>query len=136
MERSGFPDASDEPRVDPEELGVVETAEEPSLLEEDLFAEADPRIFVTDPDNPEEGRTFVWALTRWFERVEGDTGAVEFSPVAEDEGELREWLSEQGLEITEIDVDNEFGRGARDEFLEQTPLYPEAPELSDQELPA
>ena len=136
MERSGFPDGTDEPRVDPEELGVIETSEEPSLLEEDLFAHADPRIFVTDPDNPEEGRTFVWALTRWFERIEGDTGAVEFSPAAEDEDELREWLSEQGLEITEIDVDNEFGRSVREEFLEQTPLYPEAPELSDQELPA
>ena len=136
MERSGFLDGTDEPSVGPEELGVIEAAEEPRLLEEDLFAGADPRIFVTDPDNPEEGRTFVWALTRWFERREGDTGAVEFSLVAEDEDELREWLSEQSLEITEIDVDNEFARTVREEFLEQTPLYPEAPELSDQELPA
>ena len=136
MERSGFPNAPDEPRVDLEELGVIETAEEPRLIEEDLFADADPRIFVTDPDNPEEGCTFVWALTGWYERIEGDTGAVEFSPVAEDEDALREWLSEMSLEITEIDVDNEFARSVREEFLEQTPLYPEAPELSDQELRA
>src|SRR6266542_971975 len=135
MERSGSPDATDEPRVDPEELGLIETAQEPQLLEEDLFADADPRIFVTDPDNPEDWRTFVRALTGWYERIEGDIGAVEFSPVGENEDALREWLSEQGLEITEIDVDNEFARSVREEFLEQTPLYPEAPELSDQELP-
>jgi hypothetical protein len=116
-----------------EDLGLRSAAEDPRLLEEDPFADADPRIFVTNPDNPEEGRTFVWALTRWFERVDGDTGSVEFSPAADDEDELREWLSEQGVEITEIDVDNEFARTVREEFLEQTPLYPEAPELSDQE---
>jgi len=136
VERSGFQDAADELQIREEELGLSRAAEEPRLLEEDLFADADPRIFLTDPDNPEEGRTFVWALTRWFERLEGDTGAVEFSPVAEDEDELREWLSEQGIEITEIDVDNEFARTVREEFLGQTPLYPEAPEVSDQELPA
>jgi hypothetical protein len=107
--------------------------DEPQLLEEDLFRDADPRVFVTDPDSPEDGRTFVWALTRWFERLEGEeTGAVEFSPVAEDEDELRLWLSEQGLEVTELD--DEFVRTVREEFLEQSPLYPEAPELSTQEI--
>jgi hypothetical protein len=116
------------------EFGLTPDPDDPKLLEEDLFARTDPRIFVTDPDNVEEARTFVWADTSWFERIEGDTGAVEFSPVAQDEEELREWLSQQDLEITEIDVDNEFARTAREEFLEQSPLYPEAPELSDQEL--
>ncbi len=106
--------------------------DEPDLFEEDLFAGADPRVFVTDPDNLEEGRTFVWALTRWFERLEGEeTGAIEFSPVAEDEEELRTWLSDQGLEITELD--DEYTQQVREEFLEQSPLYPEAPELSVQE---
>lgn len=105
----------------------------PDILEQNLFKDANPRVFVTDPDLPEDGRTFVWALTRWFERLEGEeTGAVEFSPVAEDEDELRAWLSEQGLEITELD--DEFARVVREEFLEQTPLYPEAPELSTQEI--
>jgi hypothetical protein len=138
MERSGLPDSTIEPRLAEEVLGIDTDAdnEDPRLLEEDLFAGADPRIFVTNPDAPEDGRTFVWALMGWFERVEGETGAVEFSPVAADEEELREWLSAQGVEITEIDVDIEFGRIVREEFLEQSPLYPEAPELSDQELPA
>jgi hypothetical protein len=106
--------------------------DEPQLLEDNLFAEADPRVFVTQPDSPDDGRTFVWAITRWFERLQGETGAVEFSPVAEDEDELRSWLSEQGLEMTELD--DEFTRTVREEFLEQSPLYPEAPELSTQEL--
>ena len=98
----------------------------------DIFKDFDPRVFVSDPDEPEEGRTFVWSLTRWFERVEGETGAVEFTPVAEDEKELREWLFEQDIELTEID--NGFALEVCEEFLEQSPLYPEAPELSDQEL--
>ena len=80
MERRRFPDETDEARIDPAELGVTETSEEPSLLEEDLFAHADPRIFVIDPDNPEEGRTFVWALTRWFERIEGRYGRRGIQP--------------------------------------------------------
>jgi hypothetical protein len=95
-----------------EEFGIAHDPEEPRLLDEDLFADADPRIFVTDPDNLDETRTFVWSPVGWFERIEGDSGAVEFSPAAQDEEELREWLSEQNLEITEIDVDNEFARTA------------------------
>jgi hypothetical protein len=135
MERDSFlNDEREPPRR--EEFGLTHAPEEPRLLEEDLFADVDPRIFVTDPDNLDEARTFVWSPTGWFERVEGDSGAVEFSPVAQDEEDLREWLSEQDLEITEIDVDIEFARTVREEFLEQSPLYPEAPELSDQELPA
>jgi hypothetical protein len=133
MEREG---ESHEPHQREEEFGLHLHREEPRLLDEDLFAGADPRIFVTDPDNLEDTRTFVWSPAGWFERIEGDSGAVEFSPVAQDEEELREWLSEQNLEITEIDVDVEFAGTVREEFLEQSPLYPEAPELSDQELPA
>jgi hypothetical protein len=118
-----------------EEFGLVPDPEDPKYLEEDLFAGADPRIFVSDPHDLDEARTFVWSPAGWFERIEGDSGAVEFSPVALDEEELREWLSEQGIEITEIDIDNAFAADVREEFLEQTPLYPEAPEVSDQELP-
>jgi hypothetical protein len=135
MERDSLSDGRDLPHTE-EEFGLTPDPEDPKLLGENLFARADPRTFVTDPDDLEEARTFVWANTSWFERIEGDTGAVEFTPVAADEKELRKWLSEQDLEITEIDVDNEFARTVREEFLEQSTLYPEAPELSDQELRA
>jgi hypothetical protein len=101
------------------------------LLEARPLEDTDPRVFTTDPENPGEGQTYVWARTQWFERVESGTGAIEFSPLPYDEPTLHEWLSEQGLEITELD--DGFTEIVREEFLEQTPLYPEAPELSNQE---
>lgn len=107
--------------------------EEPDLFGEDLFEDADSRVFTTDPEGPDDARTFVWADIRWFERMAGDEmGAITFSPVAEDEQVLREWLSQEELEITELD--NDFARTVREEFQEQAPLYLEAPELSNQPL--
>jgi hypothetical protein len=110
----------------------VTQIEEGRLLEADLGKE-DPRVFVTSPDEPDEGRTFVWTEVGWFERMEEaqGEGPVAFSPLSMDEDELRGWLSEQGLEITELD--DEFSRNVRDEFLSENPLYMEAPELSNQE---
>jgi hypothetical protein len=88
---------------------------------------------VTDPDAPEEGRAFVWAETLWFERIESEeTGAVEFSPMSGmDEHDLREYLSAEDLELTELD--DEFAKTVREEFMNEDPLYAEAPELSNQE---
>lgn len=101
------------------------------LLGARLWEDEDPRVFSTNPDDPEEGRTFVWVSMGWYERIEGDTGAVEFSPTSMDEHALREWLSEQDIEITEIDDDHT--KMVREEFLNEDPLYMEAPELSNQE---
>jgi hypothetical protein len=111
----------------------VTQIEEGRILGADL-SKADPRIFVTDPDDPEAGRTFIWTAMGWFERIEGedDDGPVSFSPLSMDEDDVREWLGEQGLEITELD--DEFARNVREEFLEEGTLYLEAPELSNQEL--
>ena len=92
----------------------------------DLYADADPRVYSTRPGDPESGQTFVWAATRWFERVEGiegEAGAVAFAPIAESDEALRDWLSERGLEMDEVD-DDEFAPMVREEFLNQTPLYP------------
>ena len=95
----------------------------------ELFRGTRPEVMSTSPDNPSEGRTFVWAWTEWFERIEGPSGGVAFSPVTADEKELNRWLFQQGLpELTTID--DEYARIVREEFLEQTPLYPEAPETS------
>ena len=59
-------------------------------------------------------------------------GALAFPPLAESEEEVRETLTpEESAELTE--VDDTFTEMVRDGFLEQAPLYPEAPELSDQE---
>ena len=101
----------------------------------DLFENADPRVYATQPDEPAEGRVFVWAEARWYERVESATenGAIEFSPIADTDEEIRDTLREQGLEMDEID--NDFAGAVRDAFLNQTPLYPEGGDasLSDRE---
>jgi hypothetical protein len=94
-------------------------------------AELDPRVFSTSPDDPGEGRVFVWARTKWFEREEGDSGAVEFSPLGMSEAEIHEWLREQDLEMTELD--DEFSRLVREEFKSEASFYPEPvePETPD-----
>ena len=103
-------------------------------MQDELFDGAQPRVFVTNPNDLEESRTFVWAKARWYEWLEGEMGNVAFSPVADSEEELRSWLTqEDGLEVTE--VDSEYSETVREEFLDQTPLYPEAPELSDKPPP-
>ena len=75
-------------------------------------------------------------MQRLFERIEDEaSGGVEFSPLAGmDEPAVHGWLREQGLEMDELD--DEFARTVREEFMEQSPLYPEAPELSNQEFQA
>lgn len=117
------------PDEDDEETQVLSG----DMLEARLWEQEDPRIFTTNADDPEEDRTFVWVSTGWFERVEAEEGdgAVDFSPLSMDEHALRQWLSEQDLEITEIDED--FAADVREEFLVDEPLYMEAPELSNQE---
>lgn len=84
-----------------------------------------PRVFVTDSGEPESGRVFVWAQTRWFERVESptDNGAIAFAPIAESEDELADILRERGLSMDELDGD--FAGLVKDEFLNDPMLYPD-----------
>ena len=101
-------------------------------MDRELFRETRPRVLSTRPENPSEGKTYVWAWTQWFERIEGEWGDVAFSPVAASEKELHQLLSQQGIEDA-TEIDNEYSEIVRQEFLDQVPLYPEAPELSDEE---
>jgi hypothetical protein len=101
-------------------------------MNEELFRGTRPRVFSTRPENPSEGRTFVWAWTQWFERIEGPSGNVAFTPLELSEEELHEWLNQQG-QPEPVEINNEYSRIVHQEFLEQTPLYPEAPELSSEE---
>ena len=59
-------------------------------LEQEEFREAPIQILGTNPDRPEKGRIFVWTKMGWFERLEGSSGNVAFTPVADSEEELRE----------------------------------------------
>ncbi len=96
-----------------------------------LFRGTRPQVFGTNPEKPFEGRIFVWAWTSWFERQEGSSGAVVFEPVASSEKELREWLMRQN-ETTLDEIPGDDGNTVIQEFLDQTPLFPESPELSNQ----
>jgi hypothetical protein len=103
-------------------------------MQDELFDGAQPRVFVTNPDEPEEGQTFVWGKARWYERLAGGMGGVAFSHITDSEEELRSWLAQEtDLELTELD--SEYAATVRQEFLDQTPLYPEAPELSNEPPP-
>jgi len=101
-------------------------------MDNQLFRGTRPRVFSTNPADPEEGRTFVWAWTEWFERIEGPYGNVVFTPVAAYDQEFFDLLSREGLEEPD-EVSGEFEKNVCEEFLEQTPLFPEAPEVSNEE---
>ncbi len=58
-------------------------------MEKQVLHGTSPGVFTTNPRDPEEGRTFVWARGRWYEREVGDWGNVTFPPVADSEDELR-----------------------------------------------
>jgi hypothetical protein len=101
----------------------------------DEFRGAKPRVFGTNPDNPENGRTFVWTQMGWFERVEGPWGDVAFTPIADSESDLRDLIAKDNPDADLMELDNEFGKNVYDEFMEnaEQPLYPEAPETSSEE---
>ncbi|MEX0761486.1 MAG: hypothetical protein WD208_05140 [Dehalococcoidia bacterium] len=101
-------------------------------MEREVFRDARPQVHVTNPDDPEEGRCFVWAKGRWYERVEGQTGAVEFPYLADSDQDLREVLIGTDAYDEKVELDDDFASEVRREFMEQTPLYPEAPELSQE----
>ena len=99
---------------------------------DDRFRGTTPVVYSTNWRRPQAGRTFVWAWTQWFEREEGDSGGVAFEPVADWEDELRRWIAQQGIDdITDI-TESEFGKRVLEEFLDQSPLYPESPVLADE----
>lgn len=101
----------------------------------DQFKGGRPRVFGTNPDNPANGRIFIWTTTGWFEREEGPWGNVAFSPVADSEDQLRDWISRDNPDIDLVELDNEYGRMVYQEFREyaESALYPESPETSSQE---
>jgi hypothetical protein len=100
-------------------------------LKQGLFRGTRPVILSTIPDQPSRGRTFVWAWTQWFERIEGSRGNVAFTPVASNEQELNRWLAGQGVSRPE-EIRDEYADMVCREFLAQVPLYPANPETSSE----
>lgn len=101
-------------------------------MEDKLFRGTRPQIFATNPDDPYGGRILVWAWTEWFERVEGNSGAVAFTPIATSQQELRRQIPPEDYEnLTELE--GEDADVVMEEFLDQVPLFPEASESSSEE---
>jgi hypothetical protein len=91
------------------------------------------QIMGTNPDNPEEGRIFVWTKMAWFERLEGESGDVAFTPIAESEKELQELITrdDPGAELD--DIAGEFRKQVIEEFTDQSPSYMDSTEDSVEE---
>ena len=91
------------------------------------------QILGTNPDNPEKGRIFVWTKMGWFERLEGQSGDVAFTPIADSEEELRELISRDNPKADLDDIRGKYRKKVSEEFIEQSPSYSDSPEESSEE---
>ena len=91
------------------------------------------QILGTNPENPEKGRIFVWTKMGWFERVEGQSGDIAFTPIADSEEELRELISRDNPYADLDDLRGESRRMVSEEFIEQSPSYSDSSEDSSEE---
>ena len=108
-------------------------ANDEGQTEREEFRGAPIQILGTNPDEPDNGRVFVWTKMGWFERLEGQWGDVAFSPVAESEEELKEIVSRDNPEADLTELGGEFRKQVTEEFIEQSPSYQESPEDSREE---
>ena len=91
------------------------------------------RIYGTNTDNPDEGRIFVWTKTGWFERIEGSSGNVAFSPIADSEADLRELVARENPSVDLVELGGEYRKMVCEEFLEQSTSYRDYPGSSRDE---
>lgn len=91
------------------------------------------QILGTNPKAPANGRIFVWTKMGWLERLEGQSGDVAFTPIAESEEELREVISRDNPNADLDDIGGEFRKKVSEEFIEQSPSYSDSPEDSNEE---
>ncbi len=93
------------------------------------------QILGTNPDNPDKGkgRIFVWTKMGWFERLEGPSGDIAFTPIADSEEELRELISRDNPNTDLDDLRGKFRKRVSEEFIEQSPSYSDSPEDSSEE---
>jgi hypothetical protein len=93
----------------------------------------EPRIFGTNRDQPDEGRIFVLTKMGWFERIEVQSGAVAFTPVAQSDSEMRELLSRDDPSAELVLLGSHYRKMVLGEFNDQTTLYQDSPEYSPDE---
>jgi len=85
---------------------------------QDEFRGARPRVYGTNREDPEDGRVFVWTKTGWFERLEGTSGNVAFTPIADSEDELKNLIAEDDPDYDFIELGGDFRRVVTEEFRE------------------
>jgi hypothetical protein len=84
-------------------------------------------------ENPEDGRVFIWTKTGWLERIEGASGDVAFTPIAESEDELREIISRDDPSADLYTLGREYRKMVSEEFVAQSEDYADSPEYSVEE---
>jgi hypothetical protein len=109
---------------------MVEGREQPGREE---FRGARLRVYGTNGENPDEGRIFVWTKTGWFERIEGSSGNVAFTPIAESEAELMELVARDKSSADLVELGGEYRKMVSAEFLEQSTSYLDYPGYSRDE---
>jgi hypothetical protein len=87
----------------------------------DEFPSDHVQILGTDPDNPEEGRIFVWTKIGWFERAIGQMGNVAFIHVAKSELELNALISRDDPSLELVLLGRKYQKIVSEEFMEQSP---------------
>ena len=103
------------------------------LYEREESRGAKIQILGTNPDNPKKGRIFVWTKMGWFERLEGESGNIAFTPIADSEEELRELISRDDPDADLDDLRGEYREKVSEEFIEQSPSYSDDSEDSSEE---
>lgn len=102
-------------------------------IDRNEFRGARPRIYGTNVDDPDEGRVFVWTKEGWFERIEGSSGNVAFTPIAESEAELKELIGQDNIPGDLVELGGEYRKMISEEFMEQSPSYRDSPGFSEDE---
>jgi hypothetical protein len=100
----------------------------------DEFRGTRVRVLGTNQDEPEEGRIFVWSKEGWFERMEGTSGDVAFSHIADSEDELRELLKEDDPSADLFSLGREMRRTVSEEFVEQYRTFLDSPNTTREEV--
>jgi hypothetical protein len=91
------------------------------------------RVFGTNREQPDEGRIFILTKMGWFERIEVQSGAVAFTPVAQSESEMRELVSRDDPSAELVQLSGHYKKMVSREFNEQSTSYRDSPEYSPDE---
>lgn len=100
--------------------------EEREDMIQDEFRGARLRVYGTNREAPEDGRVFIWTKTGWFERLEGTSGNVAFTPIADSEDELKDLIAVDDPDYDFIEVGGEFRRLVTEEFSEDASFLEDA----------